>query len=163
MRIAYGFVVAAALVAGEAHASSIIVLPAADTKLTESMVAIPALPAGTQSAAIVYPSDTEIASGADSSLIALGEPPVTNEKVAAIKEKRAGPVSALMVIRGGVVGDAVPSASAAAAPEPAAPAETMPEPQQASAPAEPLPVQEPAVSEGSAAPAPAEAYTRDPE
>ncbi|HTV69081.1 MAG TPA: hypothetical protein VMF90_11150 [Rhizobiaceae bacterium] len=169
MRIAYGFVAAAVFAAGEAQASSFLVLPAVDTKLTQSMVAIPALPAGVETADIVYPSETEIASGTDSSLIALGEPPVTDEKVAAIEEKRSGPASTPMVIRGGVVGDTFAPAEAAAPLEPTAPAEAtapadeMPEPQTASAPAEPLPVKEPAVSEGAAAPAPTEASTRDPE
>jgi hypothetical protein len=163
MRIAYGFVVAAALAAGEAQASSVLVLPAPDTNITASMVAIPALPAGTESAAIVYPKETEIASGADSSLVALGEPPVTDEKVAAIEEKRSGPLSTPMVIRGGVVGDAFAPAKAAAPVEATAPADEMPEPQTASAPAEPLPVREPAVSEGASAPAPTEASGRDPE
>ena len=58
------------------------------------------------------------------SIIAMGEPAVANENVAAIdgETKKRGPSSMPMVIRGGVVGDAfsAPSAASVAVQPPAA-------------------------------------------
>ena len=164
MRIASAFVVAAAVWSGGAHASSIIVLPAMTDDLGPSMVALgqsgapdltvlAAMPAPAQPP-IAEPGHVDIISP---SIIAMGEPPVANENVAAIdgETKKSAPGTMPMVIRGGVVGDAFsaptgasvtvqPQATAeapsseesaakpgseASAPEPAAPAKPYAKPQ----------------------------------
>ena len=114
MRIASAFVVVAAVWSGGAHASSIIVLPAMTDHLSPSMVEVgqTGAPDLTVLAAmppaqprIAEPGHVDIISP---SIIAIGEPAVANENVAAIdgETKKAAPGSMPMVIRGGVVGDA---------------------------------------------------------
>jgi hypothetical protein len=96
---------------GMAEASSVITLGAAGS--TPSVVRVGAL---------------DPAKGASTpSVIALGEPAVTDEKVAAIPEKSAhGRTPTPMIIRGGVVGGAFATPAATAAAKPTAPAATAP-------------------------------------
>ena len=115
MRIASAVVVVGALWAGGADASSFVVLPAMTDKLGPSMIEVgrTATPDLTAAATIPPPAQPPIAEPGQidiisPSIIALGEPAVTSESVAAIgtTPKKKGPESTPMVIRGGMVGDA---------------------------------------------------------
>lgn len=116
MRVASAFLVAAAVVwSGTAHASSFIVLPAMTGDLGPSMVELgqTGTPDVTVLAAMPQPAQPPIAEPGhvdviSPSIIAMGEPAVANENVAAIDgdTKKTGPSTMPMVIRGGVVGDA---------------------------------------------------------
>ena len=131
MRILFGFLLAAAATAGEAHASSFVTLEPLETSLGPSMIVLgepspsvmqipaPAAdPVATAALSYPYPGDkvgNQVAAAASSSfvtlsrsMIALGEPSVTFEKVAAIapQEPSPRPRSLPLVIRGGVLGDA---------------------------------------------------------
>jgi hypothetical protein len=204
MRILFGFLLAAAATAGEAHASSFVTLEPLETSLGPSMIVlgepspsvmqIPAPAADPVAMAALsypYPGDKVVVSGdrvvvsgdrvtagdrlsqsasssfvtLSRSMIALGEPPVAFEKVAAIapQEPSSRPRSLPLVIRGGVLGDAFvrsAPASVAITPEPTQEATSAP----AGGPASPRreePTREPvAPAPAPVAPAPP---TRSPE
>jgi hypothetical protein len=158
MRIASAFLLAGAFWAGGAHASSIIVLPGMTGDLGPSMVEFgqTAAPDLTVLAAMPEPAQPPIAEPGhvdviSPSIIAMGEPAVANENVAAIdgETKRTGPSTMPMVIRGGVVGDAfsAPSGgSVAVQPEVAA--------QEPSSGSEPKPAAQPSAPEPPKPPTP---------
>jgi hypothetical protein len=134
MRIALAFVMFGSLWAGEAAASSFVVLEASPgpaspsivtlgTPATLDVTTLPEDPKDEPDVAIGHVDRPARPDPADSyiitispSIIAMGEPEVTSEKVAAIGEKdgsrRAPPLP--MVIRGGVIGDAFSPATTAA-------------------------------------------------
>jgi hypothetical protein len=133
MRAGLAFVVVVALWAGEAEASSFVVLELEPTPISPSIVelgepvppSVATLPDVDTPAApeVVYdagaPGSSDQIIELSPSMIALGEPDVAMEKVAAIggenKRPRHDPLP--MVIRGGVVGDAF-SPAATGAPVP---------------------------------------------
>jgi hypothetical protein len=123
MRFASAFLGFAVLWAGGAEASSFVVLPPMTGDLGPSMVALgqTTTPDVTVLAAMPEPSHPLIAEPGQMdivspSIVALGEPAVTDESVAAIgtETKKPRPNTTLMVIRGGVVGDAFSSAATSA-------------------------------------------------
>ena len=131
MRIASAFLVIGSLSVGGAEASSIVVLPAMTGPLGPSMIVVgqTATPDVTEAAMLPEPAAPPIAEPGQidiisPSVIALGEPAVADENVAAIGTGTQGPGSNAMpmVIRGGVVGDAFsPAATSAPVTVPAAP------------------------------------------
>jgi hypothetical protein len=145
MRFASAFVVVGALWAGGAEASSFVELPAMTDKLGPSIIEIgrTATPDLTAAATIPLPAQPPIAEPGQMniispSIIALGEPAVTSESVAAIetKPKKKGHESTPMVIRGGMVGEAFSPAVtvAPAAPEPQSQPKTAQAPSSGAAP-----------------------------
>ncbi|MBX3576038.1 MAG: hypothetical protein KF723_02430 [Rhizobiaceae bacterium] len=123
MRILFGFLLAATLLAGEAEASSFVVLEPLNARLGPSMMALGATPSiqtlgattpdARQTLSYPYPGDTAPAFQPPAvqispSIIAMGEPPVEMANVAAIDRDsgRHDPRSLPVVIRGGVEGDA---------------------------------------------------------
>lgn len=124
MRAALGFVVVGALWAGGASASSFVVLPAMEARVGPSMILL-GTPGSPSTVEASMPDDTvkpdqvlEAPLGESlrlsPSIIAVGEPDVGLDKVAAIppETKTSRPVAAPIVIRGGVVGDAFAPAAA---------------------------------------------------
>lgn len=129
VRILFGFLVAAvAVLAGEAEASSIVAMGPLSTKLGPSMIQLGASPSvailgsatpepGKGKLSYPYPGEATADSAPmfqpepfriSASIIAMGEPPVAMEQVAAIDpEPKSREHDALpLVIRGGVLGDA---------------------------------------------------------
>jgi hypothetical protein len=163
MRAALGFVVVGALWAGGASASSFVVLPAMEARVGPSMIVLGT--AGSPSTVVAStPADAgkqdqalEVPPGEfvriSPSIIALGEPDVSLDKVAAIapEAKKSGHAAAPMVIRGGVVGDAFAPAAASA------PVTVTPEASPQAAAESPQPAgSAPQESAPAAAPAPAQ-------
>ena len=110
---------ATTIAAGQAGASSIVTLEAMEEAVGPSMLVLPALEP--KVAAVVPGAPPEAVSG---SVAAIGEPAVTLEETAAVEEGLSRGQQP-MVIRGGVVGDAVIRAAPSAAPiEPTAQPET---------------------------------------
>ena len=125
MRAALGFLVVGALWAGGASASSFVVLPAMEARVGPSMIVLgspgspstvvahrrPPMPSSRIRRSKRRPVESVRLSP---SIIALGEPDVGLDKVAAIapEAKTSRHAAAPMVIRGGVVGDAFAPAAA---------------------------------------------------
>ena len=167
MRAALGFLVVGALWAGAASASSFVVLPAMEAGLGPSMVELGSPGSASSVVAASTPADAgnpdhalEVPPGQSvqisHSIIALGEPDVGLDKVAAITPdaKTSEHAAAPMVIRGGVVGDAfapaAPSAPVTVAPT-ASPKTAADAPQSAgSTPQKPAPGAAPAPDQPSA-------------
>jgi hypothetical protein len=117
MRAALGFVVVGALWAGGASASSFVVLPAMEARVGPSMIVLgapgsPSTDVASMPEDAVKPDQTlEVPPGESlrlsTSVIAVGEPDVGLDKVAAIaSQAKSSRPEAPIVIRGGVVGDA---------------------------------------------------------
>lgn len=111
---------ATTIAAGQAGASSIVTLEAMEEAVGPSMLVLPALEP--KVAAVVPGAPPETVSG---SVVAIGEPAVTLEETAAVDDDDRPRGQQPMVIRGGVVGDAVIRAAPSEAPvEPTAQPET---------------------------------------
>ena len=126
MRAGLGFLVVAALSAGGASASSLVVLPAMEARVGPSMIVLESRDSPSTVVASM-PDDTGMPDQAHEvppgesvqlspSVIALGEPDVGLDKVAAIAPdaQTSRHAAAPIVIRGGVVGDAFAPAAAGA-------------------------------------------------
>jgi hypothetical protein len=125
MRAALGFLVVGALWAGGAKASSFVVLPAMEARVGPSMIVLDSPGSPSSVVAASTPDDAgkpdevlEVAPGEtvqfSPSVVALGEPDVGLDKVAAIapEVRTSRHAEPPIVIRGGVVGDAfAPSAA----------------------------------------------------
>jgi len=154
MRVAVACLMTGMAWSGGAQASSIITLPAMKGTVGPSMIAL-----GQPASASVAEADPdivtppEVAAGGDTSkdgtqvpgevrispsIVALGEPEVTSEKVAAIgDDKPTRRNSPPMVIRGGIVGDAFSPVASTPAAEPQSSAEAKEQPQAAGSDGQP--------------------------
>lgn len=122
MRVAVAFFLAGMIWSAGAEASSIVTLAATYKKLTPSIIELGEAAYGAKADPRVVAED---AGSKDQirispSIVALGVPEVTSEKVAAIGAGEHGQnrFSAPMVIRGGIVGDAFSPVATAVAAQP---------------------------------------------
>lgn len=173
MRVAVAFFMAGMIWSAGAEASSIITLAATDKKLSPSMIALGEPAAGDAAKAdpdvVAEDGGNKDQIRLSPSMIALGEPEVTSEKVAAIDTGKHGKrrISAPMVIRGGIVGDAFSPVATPVAAQPQGsstpqPAGTAPGTEQPAAEQPPAPAAEPKTASSEAQPATPEAAATPP-
>lgn len=165
MRVAVAFFLAGMIWSAGAEASSIVTLAATEKKLSPSMIELgepaPGDAARADPDVIAEDAGSQDQIRISPSIVALGEPEVTSEKVAAIDAGKHGKrrISAPMVIRGGIVGDAFSPVATPVAAQP----QGSPSQQPAStAPGTEQPAAQPKSASSEAQPAAPEAAAKPP-